>query len=201
MVDWRVVGFIAVLANSVTATADFETGLSAAQRGDYATALQEWRLLAEQGDPSAQVSLGNMYAAGVGVSQDFAHAASWYRRAAASGDAVAGAALGPAYVSIGEVFARGKRMPRDSTAAAKWFRLGAEQGNADAQNRLGMLYAAGDGVPRDDVTAYAWFSLAAAQGSDEAVANRAAARLRLTPSQLSKGEILARELSRQIHGG
>ena len=30
--------------------ADFDTGLEAYQRGDYATALKEWRLLADAGD-------------------------------------------------------------------------------------------------------------------------------------------------------
>jgi len=35
--------------------------LEAAQSGDYATALQEWRPLAEQGGADAQTMLGGMY--------------------------------------------------------------------------------------------------------------------------------------------
>ena len=34
-------------------SADFEAGLNAYDRGDYATALKEWRPLAEQGDVAA----------------------------------------------------------------------------------------------------------------------------------------------------
>ena len=42
-------------------SADFEMGFAAAQRGDYAAALLEWRPLAEQGDADAQYNLGLMY--------------------------------------------------------------------------------------------------------------------------------------------
>jgi hypothetical protein len=42
---------IAVLLGSagVSETADFQKGLTAAQSGNYATALREWKPLAEQG--------------------------------------------------------------------------------------------------------------------------------------------------------
>ncbi len=36
-------------------TADFQVGWEAQERGDYATALEEWRPLAEQGDSDAQL--------------------------------------------------------------------------------------------------------------------------------------------------
>ena len=41
--------------------ADFNKGLTAAQNGDFATALEELEPLAEQGDAIAQTSLGFMY--------------------------------------------------------------------------------------------------------------------------------------------
>jgi TPR repeat protein len=44
---------------------DFDKGLAAAQAGDYATVLQEWRPLAEQGHAEAQTNLGAMYDAGM----------------------------------------------------------------------------------------------------------------------------------------
>ena len=52
--------------------ADFETGMDAYQRGNYATALSEWRPLAEEGDAQAQLYLGLLYAKGDGVPQDYA---------------------------------------------------------------------------------------------------------------------------------
>jgi TPR repeat protein len=48
-----------------------EDGAVAHKRGDYATALKLWRLMAEQGDARAQFSLGAMYQRGQGVTQDY----------------------------------------------------------------------------------------------------------------------------------
>jgi TPR repeat protein len=54
---------LAVLLGSmgVSASAVFQKRMTAAQSGDYATALREWKPLAEQGDASAQTLLGAMY--------------------------------------------------------------------------------------------------------------------------------------------
>ena len=73
---------------------DFDRGLAAAQSGDFATALKEWRPLAEQGDALAQYNLGAMYEFGDGVVQDYAEAVRWYRLAAEQGHAKAQYNLG-----------------------------------------------------------------------------------------------------------
>jgi hypothetical protein len=64
--------------------ADFRSGLVAYQRGDYATALREWRPVAEAGDATAQLYLGLMYEAGHGVPVDLLEARRWFERAAAA---------------------------------------------------------------------------------------------------------------------
>ena len=51
-------------------SADYQKGLDAANRGDFATALREWTPLAKQGNAIAQYNLGVMYANGLGVPQD-----------------------------------------------------------------------------------------------------------------------------------
>ncbi len=56
--------------------------MAADQRGDYATALREWRPLAEQGNAEAQFNLGSMYYHGYGVPQDYVQAHMWYNLAA-----------------------------------------------------------------------------------------------------------------------
>jgi hypothetical protein len=70
----------AVLLGSagVSESADFQKGLTAAQSGDFATALREWKPLAEQGDSAAQRNLGLMYDNGQGVPQDYKTAVKWY---------------------------------------------------------------------------------------------------------------------------
>ncbi len=81
-------------AETPPAEADFNAGVAAYKRGDYAAALRQWRPLAEQGHAKAQYSLGNMYRDGLGVTQDYAEAVKWYRKAAEQGDAGAQCSLG-----------------------------------------------------------------------------------------------------------
>ena len=52
-------------------SADLRKGLNAAKRGDYETALREWRPLAEQGNAVAQTNIGRLYRNGWGVSKNY----------------------------------------------------------------------------------------------------------------------------------
>ncbi len=65
---------LVTLALAVSAQAGFEEGVVAYSRGDYATALREWRPLAEQGKANAQCTLGLMYDNGEGVPENDAEA-------------------------------------------------------------------------------------------------------------------------------
>ena len=87
------------------ATSTFDESYAALSRGDYATALNGFRTLAERGDADAQYNLGVMYANGEGVARDYAEAVSWYRMAAEQGHAVAQNKLGVRY-ACGEGVAR-----------------------------------------------------------------------------------------------
>ncbi len=51
--------------------------------------IRELRLLAKQGHAEAQFFLGVMYRHGRGVSQDYAEAVKWFRKAAEQGHALA----------------------------------------------------------------------------------------------------------------
>ncbi len=67
----------------------YQAGCDAYERGDYDTALKEWRPLAERGKAVAQWSLGIMYERGRGVPQDYVQAYRWYTLAAGQGDDLA----------------------------------------------------------------------------------------------------------------
>jgi uncharacterized protein len=59
----RLLGFLMIVSASMmgsmqAAHADYAAGWKAIQSGDFATALQEWKPLAEQGNAKAQVNLG-----------------------------------------------------------------------------------------------------------------------------------------------
>ncbi len=76
---------LALLLAAPAAGQDYQKGLEAYNNGDYATALREWRPLAEQGHAGAQYNLGNMYDKGMGVPQDYIQAHMWWNLAAAQG--------------------------------------------------------------------------------------------------------------------
>ena len=74
---------ITLAFGTLSAHAGFDEGLAAYERGDYATALKEWRPLARQGHADAQYNLGVMYANGQGVPQDKVLAYALYNLSAA----------------------------------------------------------------------------------------------------------------------
>ena len=116
------------------------------------------RLLAEQGSASAQRELGERYDAGRdGVTQDYAAAVGWYRRAADRGDARGQA-------NLGFMYRDGRSVPQNYEEAVRWFRRAAEQGDAHGQSDLGAMYRDGRGVAQDDDEAVRWFRRSAEQG-------------------------------------
>ncbi len=78
---------------------DYEKGMQAYERGDYATALHDWRPLAERGYAMGQAILGVIYGNGQGVSQDYSEAVKWFRKAAEQGYAGAQNNLGVMYAN------------------------------------------------------------------------------------------------------
>tara|TARA_E500000331_G_C16927981_1_gene570693 strand:+ start:135 stop:683 length:549 start_codon:yes stop_codon:yes gene_type:complete len=81
----------------MSAGADFQKGYAAYQNKDYATALREWRPLAEQGNADAANHIGQMYKNGRGVPRDHKTAVKWYRLAAEEGHAFGALNLAFAY--------------------------------------------------------------------------------------------------------
>ena len=103
-------------------SADSQKGFTAYESGDYATALREWKSLAEQGNASAQYNLGLMYDKGHGVPQDYKTAVKWYTLAAERGDA-------DSQTNLGVMYAKGQGVPQDYVLAHMWYNLAAAQGN------------------------------------------------------------------------
>lgn len=116
--------FVAVLSCiAVCAAADFNSGLTAYNKGDFTTAAKEWRPLAEQGVAAAQFNLGLMYYDGHGVPLDFAQAADWFTKAAEQD-------YGKAQYDLGAMYGIGKGVKRDYVQAYKWLNLCAAKGDA-----------------------------------------------------------------------
>ncbi len=181
---------LAALAGTAVA-GPFEDGLAAYERGDYTTALREFRPLAEQGLANAQFNLGLMYRKGQGVPQDDAEAARWYRKAAEQGDA-------DAQYNLGVMYNDGQGVAQDYAEAVRWYRRAAEQDDAAAQVALGVMYGKGHGMPQDYVQAHKWYNLAASrlpsgEDRDLAVKNRDIVAPKMTAAQIAEAQRLARD--------
>jgi len=177
---------VLLLVTSTSTLAGLDEGGAAYNRGDYATAVKEFRLLAEQGDAIAQHSLGVMYRNGQGVPQDYTEAVRWYRMAADQGDS-------DAQYNLGLMYRNGQGVPQDYTEAVRWYRMAADQGNASAQVSLGVMYATGRSVPQDYVEAHKWYDLAASTGHPTAAQIRQAVASKMTHAQIAEAQKLARE--------
>jgi len=119
-----------LLVGSVSAATaqDFDKGVEAAQSGDYQTALQEWRPLAEEGDADAQHNLGMMYGNGQGVPQDYAEAVKWYRLAAEQGAA-------DAQHNLGVMYQFGDGVLQSNVIAHMWYSIASDNGHPRSGER------------------------------------------------------------------
>lgn len=101
-----------------------------------ARTLAEAQTLAEAGSAEDQFILGNLYAEGKVVPNDFAEAAKWFRKAGDQGNA-------EALYSLGVIYANGFSGPVDFTEAYVSFclaaKLGLETAAADCENLEGEL--------------------------------------------------------------
>jgi TPR repeat protein len=112
--------------------ADFDKGLAAARAGDFATALAEWKPLAEQGDAVAQFYLGVMYANGEGVLEDDKEAVKWFKLAAEQGYA-------KAQYNLGLMYDNGEGVIQDNVYAHMWCNIAASNGSENAKKGKDIL--------------------------------------------------------------
>lgn len=160
------------------ARADLAKGLEAVEAGHWPTALAEFKPLANQGDPNAQVNLGNLYMRGLGVEQDYGTAYGWYAKAAGQGHATGQNKLAVMlYYGLG--------VKENHAEAAHWFLKAAEQGDPAAAMVIAELYDKGDGAPASKINAYVWFSIAADLGKEDALNQRAHLANQLSPNDLN----------------
>ncbi len=116
--------------------------------------------LAVQGDAKAQFNLGILYGEGLGVRQDSAKAAEWYKKSADQG-------IPEAQYNLGVMYLKGEGLRQDYAKAAVWYEKVANQGDAKAQYNLGLMYDAGLGVRQNPETAKEWFGKSCDNGNQD----------------------------------
>ena len=163
----------------VVAEQTFDEAEAAFERGDYDTAMQGFRVHAEQGNAEAQLNLGQMYdrrpPQQLGCRpEDDAEAARprWFRKAAVTARRLCSALralaargvlrlpdkVRPCRKAAPRSADQDKETPKpsstfgectDDAEAARWYRKAADQGHSSAQYSLGIMCAYGKGVPEN----------------------------------------------------
>ncbi|MEM6707757.1 MAG: caspase family protein [Pseudomonadota bacterium] len=83
--------------------------------GNLGAALAVWMDRAQDGDPEAQTTLGEIFEQGIAGQTDPTTAARWYQKAAAQGST-------RAMIALGNLYERGTGVPQDTEAALRLYR-------------------------------------------------------------------------------
>ncbi len=188
MIRSRALSFLAVaatLAVAAPAVAELNAGYEAWNRGDYQTAVREWRDLAAKGNADAQFNMAQAYRLGRGVEQNSKQAEILIAKAAAQGHIKATDTYGLLLFQSGR---REEAMPYIIKAA--------ERGNPRAQYLLGIGHFNGDLVGKDWVRAYALMTLSNSAGFAQAKPAITQMDDFIPLTQRQEAQVLAQKLQR-----
>lgn len=188
---WIAVALVACLAGAAPVAAQaVKAGVDAWTRGDFASAVAQWRGPAVAGDADAQFNLGQAYKLGRGVPLDPALAESWFRKAALQGHPQAEDNYGFALFQAGR-----------KAEAAPWLEKSVRRGEPRGQLVLGTMLFNGDGVPRDYPRAYALMTMASQAGLKSASETLAQMDQYITPADRQRGTALAQRYATDLRAG
>lgn len=128
---------------------------------DFPEAARWYRVLAADGDASAQTTLGLMYARGLGLPKSLAEARRWWSLGAAQNDP-------GAQHNLGMVYLEGQGVAPDLPQALHWFQRAASHGHVASQRLVGLMHYEGKGTAADPVTGLMWLTIAAQNGEEGA---------------------------------
>lgn len=178
------------------AAQDLETGRAAYLAGDYRVAVSVLEPLARAGDPSARIILGDAYALGNGVEQDFQRALSLYSSAEQQG-------MADASYKLATLLAEGRPgIPTDTAQAIVHLEEAVSQDHPAALNARAMMLVQGIGGAQDPQLAVAMLRRAHDLGSVDATANLADMLLRGegVPRDTAAALVLLRQASARGSG-
>ncbi len=150
------------------ATAGYDEGAAAYERGDYKAALEELYPLAEAGDPNSEWLVAVMYRDRLGMDRAPDKATSDERKATALKFMRRAAEHDVPYAmyDLARMYMENRWGPPDPDAAKKWVVRAAERGTPDFALSLGMMYYGGDNflqIPQSYPDALQWVRRAADQ--------------------------------------
>lgn len=160
----------------------FNLGMIAYQKKDYITAIMLWHPLALEGNPEAQLMLGNLYMREAGIYKDPSKGLSWYQKAVSQGDIKTSRSLGLMYLygddikkntsqaidlllkaarlgdaqaqfELGNIYLEGKIIGANTPKAAYWYEQAANNNHKDAQYAIATMYFNGNGIKKNTIKA------------------------------------------------
>jgi hypothetical protein len=168
-----------------TAMQDYDAAIRAAEVGDFDTAIQILKPLAEQGDAQGQYSFGLLMLRGDGIPKAPSEAARWITLAAEQGDL-------NAQTLLGILYDRGEGVRADAERAMQWYLLAAEGGSNIAQTNLALGFRDGKGVPQNYGKAGLWLWISAENGSEIGLKWLENAQTNMSPEQFAEGQLRVR---------
>lgn len=136
--------------------ASIEESIALIKSGSSKQGLSQLEHIANTGNAEAQSLLGDIYADGQWVVQNFSTAAKWRERAAAAGHI-------PAMNAIGKHYAEGYGVEADLQLAERYLVTAAETGDREFQYDAGVLYDNPTNALYKPEQAIKWYKLAAEQ--------------------------------------
>lgn len=124
--------FLHGLLSAAPAGAGYRDAVAAYDAGNYQTALEQLRKLAETGHASAEFLLGAMYFYGNGVAQDDTVAAIWFHKSAIKGNPNGQLAFGSLHI-------RGIGVQQDLVEAYTWLTVAADNGVPSLRQQAMLL--------------------------------------------------------------
>ena len=128
------------LSAPAAAATPLDDALKVLEAGSSPKAVEVLTQIANDGNPQAQLRLGELYFHGKGVTEDENMAIFWWKKSAASGNAEAMYQIAHAYL-FGNTAAKSVADP--DREAATWYFKAASAGHAEAAYTLGLLFIAG----------------------------------------------------------
>jgi uncharacterized protein len=170
----KTLAFVLLLisATAVAQSPPKDTPRDAFMRRDFKTALALLQPLADAGQGTALVNIGNIYGNGWGVPKDEVKALEYWRRAADKH-------VPEAFSNIAECYMYGRcGVTVDRAESIRWHIRAAEHRYISSMLTVSTLYNRGLGVPMDKAHALAWADLATANSAS--VPEEAMARMVLS---------------------
>ncbi len=147
-------------AGATNARADqYQDGLAAWIKGDFANGVRLLTPLADRGDPAAQTIVGGAYAGGWGVEKDCGKGLELLSEAAQAN-------YPQAQYAMGRLSATGTCLAKSYENAFMWYKKGAALHDPDAEFAVGYFYNVGRVVPMDIVEAYRWYTMCVSDGKN-----------------------------------